>query len=251
MSGRRIATHLLLLLPALACGREAHAYRPFDGTDAAVAEPGVLELELGPIQYFEAGSTPVLISPDFVINYGIGERWELVLQGRLAHELLPDSQGPDLINNGVFLKSVLREGVLQDKPGPSIATEFGLLLPSTRDDPGTGASLALIVSQRWRDLTLHLNAEVAMTRHQFPDTAYSVIIEGPYTWPVRPVAEFLYDREFGGSETGSGLVGAIWQVNDKLAVDFALRGGWIDGVAFKEVRAGVTMDFALLSGARR
>ena len=248
-SGRAIAT-LLPLLPALVCSHETLAYRPFNGTDAAVAEPGILELELGPIEYFEVGSTPTLFSPDVVINYGIGERWELVLQGRLAHELLPDSQGPNLIDNGVFLKGILREGTLQDKPGPSIATEFGLLLPATRDDPGTGASLALIVSQRWRDLTLHLNAEVAMSRHQFVDTAYSVILEGPYRWPVRPVAEFFYEREYGGSEIGSGLVGAIWQVSDHLAVDFALRGGWIDGVAFKEVRAGVTIDFGIFNSKR-
>ena len=241
-----------ILLPLLVIGGSgpALAYRPFNGTDAAVTEPGVAELELGPIQYFEAGSTPVLFSPDAVFNYGVGERWEFVLQGRLAHELLPDSQGPNLVDNGVFLKGVLREGSLQDKSGPSIATEFGLLLPATRDDPGTGASLALIVSQRWQALTLHLNAEVAMTRQQHPDTAYSVIVEGPYSWPVRPVAEFFYERDFGGSEIGSGLVGALWQVNDNLAVDFALRGGWIDGVAFKEVRAGVTIGFGVFTAHR-
>src|SRR5262249_50864303 len=157
---------------------------------------------------------PTLFSPDVVLNYGIGERWELVLQGRLAHDLLPDSQGPNLVDNGVFLKGVLREGSLQDKPGPSIAAEFGLLLPSTRDEPGTGASRALIVWQGWRAFPLHPNAEVAMPRQQLPDTAFSIIIEGPYSWPVRPVTEFFYEREYGGAETGSGLLGAIWQVND-------------------------------------
>jgi hypothetical protein len=35
-----------------------------------------------------------------------------------------------------------------------------------------------------------------------------------------------------------------------LAVDFALRGGWIDGVAFKEVRAGVTIDFGIFNSRR-
>ena len=250
MRGQRAASKILLLLLVLAWSRTADAYRPFNGTDAAVAEPGVVELELGPIQYFELGQTPTLFSPDVVLNYGIGERWELVLQGRLAHELLPDSQGPNLVDNGVFLKGILREGSLQDKSGPSIATEFGLLLPSTRDEPGTGASIAFIVSQRWQDLTVHLNAEVAMTRRQFPDTAFSVIVEGPYSWKVRPVAEFFYEREYGGSEIGSGLVGAIWQVSDHLAVDFALRGGWIDGVAFKEIRAGITIDFGLFAGGR-
>ena len=34
-----------------------------------------------------------------------------------------------MTDNGVFLKNVLRPGSLQDKSGPSIATEFGLLLP--------------------------------------------------------------------------------------------------------------------------
>lgn len=247
MSGRRTATGHLFLLLAVGWSGPASAYRPFDGTDAAVAEPGETELELGPIQYFERGSTSTLFSPDIVFNYGIGERWELVLQSRLAHELSPDSEGPKLIDNGVFLKGVLREGSLQDKPGPSVAAEFGLLLPSTRDEPGTGAALTLIVSQRWQALTLHFNAEVAMTRRQLVDTAYSVILEGPHNWPVRPVGEFFFEREFGGSKVSSALVGAIWQVNDNLAVDVALRGGWIDDVAFKEVRAGVTIGF----GTRR
>ena len=252
MSGctKRVAGAILAPVLVAAWTQGALAYRPFDGTDAAVAEPGVIELELGPVQYFELGSAPVLFSPDVVFNYGIGERWEFVLQGRLAHELLPDSQGPNLVGNGVFLKGVLREGSLQDKSGPSIATEFGLLLPSTRDEPGTGASLAMIVSQRWQALTLHLNAGAAMTRQQHADTAFSAIVEGPYDWPVRPVAEFFYEREYGGSETGSGLLGAIWQVRDNLAVDVGLRGGWTDGVPFKEIRAGVTIGFGVFAGRR-
>jgi hypothetical protein len=32
------------------CG-EVEAYRPFDGTDAAVAETGEMEIELGPVEY--------------------------------------------------------------------------------------------------------------------------------------------------------------------------------------------------------
>jgi hypothetical protein len=37
------------------CG-EADAYRPFDGTDAAVAETGEIEIELGPVEYLRAGT---------------------------------------------------------------------------------------------------------------------------------------------------------------------------------------------------
>ena len=39
-------------------------------------------------------------------------------------------------------------GSLQDKPGPSVATEFGILFPDTIGNSGFGASLAGIVSQR-------------------------------------------------------------------------------------------------------
>jgi len=52
MNGRRIIRWILPLVPAIAWSQAALAYRPFNGTDAAVAEPGVVELELGPIQYF-------------------------------------------------------------------------------------------------------------------------------------------------------------------------------------------------------
>jgi hypothetical protein len=64
------------------------------------------------------------------------------------------------------------------------------------------------------------------------------------------VAELFYYREYGGSETGSGLIGAIWQMRDNLSVDFGVRGGWIDGVAFKEIRAGVTIGFDVFGGRR-
>ena len=37
------------------CG-EVKAYRPFDGTDAAVAETGEIEIELGPVEYLRAGA---------------------------------------------------------------------------------------------------------------------------------------------------------------------------------------------------
>ena len=43
---------------------------------------------------------------------------------------MPEAAGPISVTNGTFLKYVVQPGVLQDKPGPSIATEFGpLLLP--------------------------------------------------------------------------------------------------------------------------
>jgi hypothetical protein len=224
---------------------DALAYRPFDGTDAAVAEPGQIEIELGPAQYQQIGPNQTLFAPDVIFNYGLAERWELVLQGGLARNLQPDGSGVALLGNGLFLKGVLREGSLQDKAGPSIATEFGFLLPdiSATDPSGTGAAAALIVSQRWPELIAHFNAGIALTREQHADISFSFIVEGPHDWTVRPVAELFYERDFGGTETGSALVGAIWRVRDNISFDLGLRAGWVNDQPLREVRAGVTFSF--------
>jgi hypothetical protein len=42
---------------------EVEAYRPFDGTDAAVAETGEIEIELGPVEYLRAAAERMLIAP--------------------------------------------------------------------------------------------------------------------------------------------------------------------------------------------
>jgi hypothetical protein len=52
-------------------------------------------------------------------------------------------------DSALSVKSVLREGTLQDKTGASVATEVGALLPTINgDDSGMGVEGSLIVSQR-------------------------------------------------------------------------------------------------------
>jgi len=114
-------------------------------------------------------------------------------------------------------------GSLQDKTGASVATEFGVLLPDSAGNSGVGASLAGIVSQRWDWGTVHFNAETALTRDHHGDVFTGVILEGPFSWSVRPVAEIFYDNEFGKEETISGLVGLIWKVRDNLSFDVGVR----------------------------
>jgi hypothetical protein len=71
-------------------------------------------------------------------------------RGALAFRPLSgDTSGAGIVDDGVSINSVLREGGLQDKPGPSIAAEFGVLLPEIRGEQGTGASLAGVLSQQW------------------------------------------------------------------------------------------------------
>ena len=126
----------------------AFAYRPFDGTDAAVAEPGQLEIELGPGEPVWQGSERFLIAPALVLNFGLTKQLEAVLEGRLFTPL--SSSDPVVLKDAAAsLKYVVRPGVLQDKPGPSIATEIAVLFPDSAGDSNFGASWAGIVSQRW------------------------------------------------------------------------------------------------------
>jgi hypothetical protein len=222
----------------------AFAYRPFDGTDAAVAEPGEVEIEFQPAGVLSSNGQRALVAPATVLNFGLVKNWEAVFEGRVETPL--DTPGPtSLTDAGAFLKYVLRPGVLQDQAGPSIATEFGALLPDTIGNSRIGASVAAIISQRWDWGTAHLNIAGALTRDQHPDLFTGIILEGPHKWVVRPVAEFFYEEEFGKAHTFSALIGAIWQVKDNLSFDVGFRHAIVNGAGVNEVRGGLTIGFPL------
>src|SRR6516225_4765457 len=65
------------------------AYRPFDSTDAAVADVGQLETELGPAQFRRSNEERTLIAPAYILNYGFAKDWEVVLEGRGEHPVWP------------------------------------------------------------------------------------------------------------------------------------------------------------------
>jgi hypothetical protein len=220
----------------------AFAFRPFDGTDAAVVDEGKMEIELQPAGRLHDDSGTILIAPSTRFNYGFTKGWEAVLEGLVQTPLSP--AGPSSLSAaGMFLKGVVRPGSLQDKTGPSVATEFGVLLPDSIGDSGFGASWAWIVSQRWEWGAIHLNAATALTREHHGDVFLGMIVEGPAKWTVRPVAEVFYEREFSQFETVSGLFGLIWQVNEDLAVDVGLRHALTNARPVNELRAGVTFGF--------
>lgn len=58
---------------------QAYAYRPFDGTDAAVADPGEAEVELQPAGAQWSRGQNLLTAPQVVFNYGFLENREAVL----------------------------------------------------------------------------------------------------------------------------------------------------------------------------
>jgi hypothetical protein len=245
ISGAALATDLVASLAWLcfvAAATPAFGFRPFDGTDAAVTDPGKMEIEAQPAGSLHDDSGTTLVAPATRFNYGVTEGWEAVLEGIGVTPLSPS--GPwSLTAAGAFLKGVVRPGTLQDKTGPSIATEFGVLLPDSLGENRFGASWAWIVSQRSDWGAIHFNVATALTREQHGDIFLGVILEGPGKWAVRPVAEVFYEKEFTQFETFSGLVGLIWQVNADIAVDVAVRHAIMNARPVDELRAGVTFGF--------
>jgi hypothetical protein len=225
---------------AVAWAAPATAYRPFDGTDAAVADLGEVEIEFQPAGAWHTGEGRTLTGPNAVFNYGFMQGWELVLQG----EAQAPPEGPTSVANGIFLKHVVHEGVLQDKSGPSIAVEFGPLLPDIGQS-GLGFGFDSIVSQRWDWGTAHFNVATNLTPDQHGELFLDTIIEGPIKWKIRPVVELYADSIGGEAQTYSALLGAIWQVRDNLAFDVALRHASVNGQPVDELRAGVTFGFSL------
>jgi hypothetical protein len=225
----------------------AFAYRPFEGTDADVAKPGTIEIEMQPAGVLLEGSQRSLVAPATVLNIGLVPGWEAVFEGRVLSPLAPseDASGPSLVGASALLKGVLRPGSLQDKPGPSVATEFGVLLPGVNAEAGFGASIAGIVSQRWEWGTVHFNAATALTREHHADLFVSTIVEGPYSWTVRPVAEVFFEEEFGHARTISGLLGAIWRVRDDLSFDVGIRHAVTNRHPVNELKLGMTFGFQL------
>jgi hypothetical protein len=199
----RVAAFLLTLMgiPDI-----AFAYRPFDGTDAAVAEPGEVEIEFQPGRSIKQQWPKDSGGAGYCSQFRAGQELGAVFEGRVETPL--DTPGPtSLTDAGAFLKYVLRPGVLQDQAGPSIATEFGALLPDTIGNSRIGASVAAIISQRWDWGTAHLNIAGALTRDQHPDLFTGIILEGPHKWVVRPVAEFFRGR----IRSSTYVLGSHWR----------------------------------------
>ncbi len=240
----------LLCLLACLLAQPAYAYRPFNSTDAAVAERGEMELECGPFGYVVDADGRFLVVPSFILNFGVAEGWEVVLEGRNFVRIEPMSadRRATLRETALSLKGVLRQGSLQENhSGPSVGLEVGLLLPGIGTDPGVGASVAGIVSQRWSAMTVHVNGTLLITHEHTPGGAVGAIVEGPSRWAVRPVAEVVLEQDAG--RTVSSVVGGIWQVRHGLSLDAGWRIARADGATLREFRAGFTWAVRLKSGS--
>src|SRR5574337_263729 len=195
-----------LLLPA----SPAWGYRPFVSTDAAVADPCELEVELGYFALERNRGANIFIVPKVILNYGIIGDLEVV--GEFEVKKPPDADA-QLVDPGLFLKAVLKEGVLQQKEGIGFAVEVGPLLPSTvRGERQLGFEGIGILSGRLAPFTYHLNAGGGVDRKKAnPFVIWGMIVELPIFSNFRLVGEINGESAKGRLPSNSGLAGFIWQ----------------------------------------
>lgn len=243
---RALVPFLLVTAGALAAPA-AYAMRPFDGTDAAVTEAGMFELELGGGYLRQTGGR-LRTLPAAVANFGLGHGTEFVVEGRLESQI--DHTGTPyhtgMNDTQLTVKHVLRDGSLQDGgSGVSLALECAALLPNYHGESGGGASCVGIASQRWQGGAIHLNAGVQRDRSHQPGQFYSVILEGPQDWTVRPVLELTHEHNGDEPRAHGALAGLVWKAGEELAFDAAVRHVRSDGASLTEFRVGLTWGFQL------
>jgi len=234
---------MLVLLCLLASS--AWGYRPFVSTDAAVVERARMEIELGYLTLVRSQGEHTFVVPQVVLNYGLTPTLELV--GEFKGEEAPET-GLQLVDPALSLKAVLREGILQEKTGVSIAVEMGLLLPATV--PGErqlGFEGVGIVSHRVAPFTFHLNLGGGVDREATrPFGVWGVITELPIAATVRLVGEVNGESVHGQSANNSGLLGVLWQPPWlKAVVDAGIRRGFSRGAPDWLFTTGLTLSFPL------
>jgi hypothetical protein len=141
---------LVLVMPA-----HGWAYRPCISADAAVADPHEVEIEFDDFSRDHDRGEHTFTIPSLVLNSGLRRDLEVVGECRLERAFMGEM---NLVDPVLSLKAVLEEGLLQEKPGLSVAVDGGPLLPSTRQGEWhVGVEGIGIVSGKGAPFTLHVN----------------------------------------------------------------------------------------------
>ena len=220
-------------------------YRPFISTDAAVADPHEMEVELGYFAVERADKENTFIVPQIVLNYGITRDWEVVGEFRVEK---PTSGSAQFVSPGLFLKGVLKEGVLQQQQGVSVAVEAGPLLPSAAPEQhGCGFEGLGIVSGEVHPLTYHINIGGGVDRrktHSF--VRWGVIVEFSLLPSLRLVGEVSGESVRKELPDDSALGGFIWQLpSSSLVLDAGIRKRISRGAPDWLFTTGLTWSFTL------
>ncbi len=242
----RISVALVLFLSPSA----AWAYRPFVSTDAAVADPHEVEIELGYFNLERTNDENTFTIPSLVLNYGLVKNLEMVGEFRLEE----GNQDLNIVDPGVFLKAVIREGWLQGKDRLGIAVEAGPLLPSTvKGERGVGFEGIGIVTGRVSWFTYHVNLGGGVQRSETkPFAIWGVIGELPIVPDFRLVAEVNGESTRGEGANNSALIGFIWKPTSvNLYLDAGVRHGISNAAPQWQFTLGLTYGFPLPLFGRR
>jgi len=214
-----------------------------------VADRGEVEIELGYFNLERAHHENTIATPSLVLNYGFAKNFELVGEFRL--EVSPDVE---ITDPAVSLKGVLKEGVLQDKPGLSVAVEASLLLPSSLpDEHSVGFQAVGIVSGKLAPVTVHVNGGGGVDRNdQHVFGVWGVIGELPLHPKLRLVGEINGEATQGERPNNSALLGFIWQPTSRnLFLDVGVRHGISDAAPDWQFTIGVTFGFSVSALSRQ
>ena len=228
----------LLITPEI-----AWCYRPFDSTDADVVEQGEIEIELGLFNWAHARNENTYVTPQLVFNYGITDEIEFVAEFEAEHM----DGDTNITDPGIFIKRLLRRGVLQETGGLSLAVEAGLLLPSTLDEEDSiGFEAIGIISGELAPFTYHINFGGGVDRvNGNAFGLWGVILEYPLDLNTRLVAELNGEYPENEAAEHSGLVGVIWEPPSypDTAVDLSLRHGIDNTEPDWSLSIGMTFNF--------
>lgn len=236
---------LLFLLPLFFSPSVVWAYRPFVSTDAAVADVREFEIELGYFNLQRDRRKNTFGIPSLVINYGLIPNLELV--GEFTVEE-PPSGLVRLADPSLSLKGILKEGVLQEKTGISLALEAGLLLPSTdKEEKHVGFETIGILSGELHGLTYHLNLGAGVNRsHSHGFLVWGAIAELPLIEQLRLVGEINGTSVRAVAADNSILLGCIWTSPfPHLIFDAGVRKGISRAAADWMFTTGLTFSFSL------
>jgi len=242
-----LALTFLLLLPA----SHAWGYRPFVSTDAAVADPKEMEVEVGYFNLEHAKGENTFIAPKVVLNYGIIRDLEVVGEFEVAKS---PNEGLQLVDPGLFLKAVLKEGILQEQEGLGFAIEVGPLLPSTvQGERRLGFEGIGILSGRLAPLTYHVNFGGGVDRAEGnPFAIWGVIVEFPVFPNFRLVGEVNGESVKTKLANTSGLFGFIWKPpSSNVLFDAGIRRGISSWAPDWRFTMGLTFSFSVLSSTRK
>lgn len=242
---RRILPKFVLAFVVLFPFSAAWAYRPFVSTDAAVADLKEIEIELGYLNLERERGKNIFIVPKVVLNYGLMRNLELVAEFGVEE---PARGSVRLADPALSVKSVLKEGVLQEKSGVSFAVEAGPLLPSTtRKENRFGFEGVGILSGKLGAVIYHVNLGGGVDRAKNnPFVIWGMIAELPVAPKLRLVGEINGEGIIRNRPDNSALLGFIWEAPwHHVLIDAGIRRGINHAAPDWMLTTGLTFSFSL------